>query len=79
MLSGQLAPIMDRIGRVYSDFAPHLIQNVNNFNRDTISQPTRTEERKRNRRGRQRERERQENRSQENRSESELEEFDDGK
>jgi hypothetical protein len=77
MLSGQLAPIMDRIGRVYSDFSPHLIQNVNNFNSEIMSQPARTEERKRNRR--RRERDRQTNRSQENRSESELEEFDDGK
>ena len=29
LLSGQLAPIMDRIGRLYTDFSPHLLYSVN--------------------------------------------------
>ena len=32
LLSGQLAPIMDRVGRIYTDFSPHLINNVNSYN-----------------------------------------------
>eukprot|EP00344_Euplotes_crassus_P010794 CAMPEP_0197003152 /NCGR_PEP_ID=MMETSP1380-20130617/7505_1 /TAXON_ID=5936 /ORGANISM="Euplotes crassus, Strain CT5" /LENGTH=545 /DNA_ID=CAMNT_0042421575 /DNA_START=235 /DNA_END=1869 /DNA_ORIENTATION=- len=32
ILSGQLAPIMDRVGRMYTDFSPHLLHSVNNYN-----------------------------------------------
>lgn len=32
LLSGQLAPIMDRVGRMYTDFSPHLLDSVNTYN-----------------------------------------------
>jgi hypothetical protein len=76
LLSGQLAPIMDRVGRVFTDFSPHLVYDVNGFNNDLRPpRANRNEERKRNRR---RHSERQRNRSQENSRGSDLdEEFDD--
>lgn len=77
LLSGQLAPIMDRVGRMYTDFSPHLLYNVNNFNNDLRQQESRTNaERRRNRRRQRREQNR--NRSEENSRRSEIdEEFDD--
>ena len=32
LLTGQLAPIMDRVGRMYTDFSPHLLKSVNTYN-----------------------------------------------
>ena len=49
LLSGQLAPIMDRVGRLFTDFSPHLVYDVNSFNNDVRPRPSRNEEQKRNR------------------------------
>lgn len=76
LLSGQLAPIMDRVGRLYTDFSPHLVYDVNAFNSELRPRQNRAEERKRNRHRHNTERQR--NRSEENSRNSGLEEdFDD--
>ena len=33
-LSAQLGPILDRAGRLLTDFSPHLMRDVTDFNRD---------------------------------------------
>lgn len=79
LLSGQLAPIMDRVGRVYTDFSPHLVSDVNKFNNEIRPRENRNQDRRRNRRRHQTEQQDQNrNRSQENSRGSDLEEdFDD--
>ena len=74
VLSGQLAPIMDRVGRLFTDFSPHLVYDVNSFNNDVRPRPNRNEEHKRNR---VQQNDRQRNRSQENSRAGDLEDFDD--
>lgn len=79
LLSGQLAPIMDRVGRLYTDFSPHLLNNVNTFNNEHNSVASRITENRRRNRGRQNERVNNRNRSEENSQRSDLdEERDDG-
>lgn len=34
VLSSQLSPIMDRMGRLMTDYSPHMISQVNSFNDD---------------------------------------------
>jgi hypothetical protein len=74
LLSGQLAPIMDRVGRLYTDFSPHLLNNVNSFNNEHNSVASRITENRRRHRGRQNDRVNNRNRSEENSQRSELEE-----
>lgn len=74
LLSGQLAPIMDRIGRLYTDFSPHLLNNVSSFNNDVRNREHRTNRNRRNRR--QQNRESQRNISEDNSRQSD-EELDD--
>jgi hypothetical protein len=60
MMSAQLAPIMDRVGRVFTDYSPHLLNNVNMFNNAMSNDSAPEERRRRNQthqpRGRQRNR-----------------------
>lgn len=44
MMSAQLAPIMDRVGRAFTDYSPHLLNNVNLFN-NAMNNDSVTEER----------------------------------
>lgn len=70
LLSGQLAPIMDRIGRLYTDFSPHLLSSVSSFNSDMRNREHRTN---RNRRSRRHNRDRRRNRSEDNSRQSDEE------
>ena len=72
LLSGQLAPIMDRIGRLYTDFSPHLLSNVNSFNSDMRNREHRTNRNRRNRRHHNRENRRERSEENSRRSDEEL-------